>query len=406
MMTTADRRVRVKIHPWARKLRRSKDRYILIRGGRWSTKSREVAQWIVGRLLTETIGVLVVRQYQNSIEESNIRLLKGIIESMGLRDQFHITKYEISCLPTGSRVQFQGIERNVDSIRSREDIDVLWWEEAHNAKAEALDVVGPTIRKPGAQLIFTWNPHYDDDPVEKDMWDKEGFEALRIETHWSMLAEELRIPALYQQQRATREIMYDHVWNGAYHPEGEGTPWPEGSVKAAFNRERLPIQDDRNRVAGVDTAWTDGEDSDYTAVVILDDAGNELRSYSFREKDAAKRTEAIYDLVRECYHVMVDVTEGVGRQTADDLESKGMLGVEGFRFTHTSKDTLVQYGARRLADGTVTLRYDPLVKELHRFAQDKHGRYNAISGHDDLVCAWLLGLKCLNDDGFTPEVDR
>src|SRR6185369_11828868 len=62
---------------------------------------------------------------------------------------------------------FQGMQNhNADSIKSLEGFDRAWVEEAQRLSQNSLDLLRPTIRKPGSELWFTWNPRLDTDPVD------------------------------------------------------------------------------------------------------------------------------------------------------------------------------------------------------------------------------------------------
>ena len=55
---------------------------------------------------------------------------------------------------------------NADSIKSLEGFDWAWVEEAHTLTKRSLEMLRPTIRKPGSELWFSWNPRHASDPVD------------------------------------------------------------------------------------------------------------------------------------------------------------------------------------------------------------------------------------------------
>ena len=57
----------------------------------------------------------------------------------------------------GSVMTFHGETNQEDSFLSMEDIDVFWMEQAEMLQDEMLQIE-PTIRKPGSELWFVWNP--------------------------------------------------------------------------------------------------------------------------------------------------------------------------------------------------------------------------------------------------------
>ena len=80
--------------------------------------------------------------------------------------QFTITDRYIHHNETKSQFMFIGLERNVESIRSLEGADSVWIEEARTVSAKSMEVLLPTVRKAGSELIWTWNPEQPEDPVD------------------------------------------------------------------------------------------------------------------------------------------------------------------------------------------------------------------------------------------------
>lgn len=126
-------------------------------GGRASSKSWDAAGFVTFLADNYKIRVLCVRQFQNRIEESVYALLKIQIERFGLRSRFDIQKTKIYSA-TGSEFMFYGLWRSIDEIKSLEDVDILWVEEAHNLTEEQWKVLEPTIRKNGSQVWVIFNP--------------------------------------------------------------------------------------------------------------------------------------------------------------------------------------------------------------------------------------------------------
>ena len=138
-------------------------RYIVLYGGRGAAKSWGVGRRLLLRTLSEKIRILCAREIQNSIKESVHKLLKDQIEKMGLSQFFEVQKDLIRCTLTNSEFFFEGIKHNVDKIKSYEGIDVCWVEEAHLVTENSWNVLVPTIRKPGSQIIVTFNTGLESD---------------------------------------------------------------------------------------------------------------------------------------------------------------------------------------------------------------------------------------------------
>lgn len=136
----------------------TKARCITIHGGRASSKSTEFASWCVMIAANYTVKIMCARQFQANINESVYPLLKARIEASPWRDDFVVLKTSIRNRITGSEFLFYGIEKNVDSIKSTEGVDILWLEEAHYLTVDQWKLIEPTIRRKGSKVCLVLNP--------------------------------------------------------------------------------------------------------------------------------------------------------------------------------------------------------------------------------------------------------
>ena len=136
----------------------------ILHGGRGSAKSWTAAIFCIVQAMNRKVRVLCTREFQKSIAESVHNLLSKCIEEMEYSAYFTITQNKITCF-NGSEFIFAGVRTNVDEIKSMEGIDICWIEEGQSMSQYSLDILIPTIRKPGSMIIITFNPYRDDDPV-------------------------------------------------------------------------------------------------------------------------------------------------------------------------------------------------------------------------------------------------
>lgn len=127
-------------------------------GGRASSKSHDAAGFAIYLAANYTLRFMCARQFQNKISESVYVLLKNKIEDSPYKADFDIQKNTIVHRRTGSVFFFYGIARNLNEIKSAEDIDVLWLEEAQYLTEEQWNTIEPTIRKAGSQIWMIFNP--------------------------------------------------------------------------------------------------------------------------------------------------------------------------------------------------------------------------------------------------------
>ena len=120
-------------------------------GGRGGAKSHFFAEQIVCQALAGK-RIVCLREVQNSIKESVKQLLTDKIIKFGIEDQFDIIEQEIRG-PHGSQIIFRGLQSfNAANIKSLEGFDIAWVEEAQTLSQHSLDLLRPTIRKPGTEL--------------------------------------------------------------------------------------------------------------------------------------------------------------------------------------------------------------------------------------------------------------
>ena len=92
------------------------------------------------------------------------RTLADQIVANGMQDVFEVQNTTILAR-NGSEFIFKGIKHNVQSIKSIPNIKKAWLEEAQSLSQKSIDVLDPTIRMPGSQLIISMNPELEDDPA-------------------------------------------------------------------------------------------------------------------------------------------------------------------------------------------------------------------------------------------------
>lgn len=210
-------RVDIELPKWAEVLFDESPRYLAIHGGRGGGKSRSIATALVLRAARNPLRILCAREIQKSIRDSVKRLLDDEIKRCGLSAFYTSTETEIRGA-NGSLFLFAGLRANVDSIKSLEGVDVAWIEEAQSVSQASLDVLIPTIRKPGSQVVFSWNPSQATDPVDA-MFCGETVpprsKVLRVNyTDNPWFPDVLRAELEYDRKRDPDK--FRHVWQGEY----------------------------------------------------------------------------------------------------------------------------------------------------------------------------------------------
>jgi phage terminase large subunit len=145
-------------------LLQEKARFKILYGGRGSGKSYNIAQALVLKAIYQSLTIVCSRNLQKSIKDSVHKLLKGIILKKDLGKYFEITNHEIRSI-AGAQFIFANLSSNPDELKSLEDADIWWIEEAAKVPEASIEALVNTIRKPGSEIWFSFNPDLKDDPV-------------------------------------------------------------------------------------------------------------------------------------------------------------------------------------------------------------------------------------------------
>jgi phage terminase large subunit len=190
-------------------------------GGRGSGKSHYFAETIIDRCVSEPgTRVVCIREVQKDLRHSAKLLIEDKLDAMGLSERhgFRIQR-EVIETPGDGVIIFQGMaDHTAGSIKSLEGFDVAWVEEAQTLSATSLQLLRPTIRKPGSELWFSWNPRRKVDPVDQMFRGPElPTDAVVVRCNWD---QNPWFPAELEQERLDCKRItpdqYPHIWEGEY----------------------------------------------------------------------------------------------------------------------------------------------------------------------------------------------
>jgi phage terminase large subunit len=199
-------------------------RYKAIHGGRGSGKSRFFAGLLIEEQISEPIDAVCLREVQKSLEFSVKREMEAAIESMNAGSYFDVQDKRIIGR-NGCVSIFEGMQNHTaDSIKSLARFRRAWVEEAQTLSQHSLDILRPTIREPGSEIWFSWNPRNATDPVDVFFrGDKPPPDAIIVRANWSdnpWFPDVLRDELEHDKRSATPE-KYAWVWSGAYQLAGD-----------------------------------------------------------------------------------------------------------------------------------------------------------------------------------------
>lgn len=275
-------------------------------GGRGSGKSHFFAGLMVETAYaTPGFRGLCVREVQKSLRESAMRLIIDKIREYGLERQFEILEAVIRTPGDGILI-FQGMQNHTaDTVKSFEGFNVAWWEEAHTASEKALDLLRPTLRAPGSELWFSWNPTRQRDPVDRFFRKDPPGNAVSVEASWRdnpWFPDELREDMANDRERDPEKAA--HVWDGGYQPAATGAYYGSHlvEVRRSGRIKKLPI----DPALPVHTAWDLGKGGNM-AVWLFQQGIGAVRVVAFRPGD---HTAGIPTVIRALENEYPDVEWG------------------------------------------------------------------------------------------------
>lgn len=224
----------IEVAPVFRPLLRS-SRYKGAYGGRGSGKSQFFADLMIASAIRKSgFRGLCCREVQKSLKESAKRLLEQKISAHALGHLFDIQVDGIKT-PGGGLIAFAGLQdHTAESIKSYEGFDVAWVEEAQTVSQRSLGLLRPTIRAPGSELWFSWNPRRKVDAVDEMLRGAETpTNAIVVQANWK---DNPWFPEELEQERLDwlrmKPEQYDHIWEGGYITVAEGAYFARAIAEA------------------------------------------------------------------------------------------------------------------------------------------------------------------------------
>lgn len=208
-------------------------------GGRGSGKTRSFAKmtavraYIWAKAGREGI-ILCGRQFQNSLDESSLEEIKAAIKSEAwLEAFFEIGEKYVRTKCGRIDYKFTGLDRNIDSVKSKSRILLCWVDEAEPVTDQAWTTLIPTLREDDSELWVTWNPKRKGSATDKRFRQSKDQRYKVVEINWR---DNPRFPSKLERDRQRDKIerpeQYPHIWDGGYLLVAEGAYYAASLVKA------------------------------------------------------------------------------------------------------------------------------------------------------------------------------
>ena len=261
-------------------------RYKGAHGGRGSGKSHFFGELLVEECLAEkgTLAVCI-REVQKTLAQSSKRLIESKIQSMGVGREFRVFNDKIET-PGDGIIIFNGMQdHTAESIKSLEGFRIADVEEAQTLSARSLTLLRPTIRAPGSQIWFRWNPRRKVDAVDEFLRQRKPDNSIVVEANWR--DNPFWTPELEAERQLDLKLYperYEHIWEGAYATAFEGAYFSklltdakrEGRIGKVSADPLLPIR------AFIDIGGS-GATADAFVIWIVQWVGQEIRILDYYE---------------------------------------------------------------------------------------------------------------------------
>lgn len=256
-------------------------------GGRGSGKTRTFAKMaaIRGYQLSQEgkTGVIVCgREFMNSLQDSSFSEVKSAIQSEPwLSQHYDIGEKYIRTIDKRIEFAFIGLRHNLDSIKSKAKVHLIWVDEAEPVSETAWQKITPTIREEDSEIWVTWNPERKKSATHKRFRENAPHRCKIVEMNYT---DNPWFPTVLEEERLNdlnkRPEQYSHIWEGdfvtvvegAYYAKALAQARSEGRIGKVGHDPLMPKK-----------AYWDIGVSDATTIWIVQFIGHEIRLLDYYE---------------------------------------------------------------------------------------------------------------------------
>ncbi len=358
---------------------------IVLEGGRGGGKSWTLADMLLEVANEKKVRIFCGREIQNSIDDSVKKLLRDRIEH--LRYSNFSVQDKLISHKNGSEFKFKGF-RGQGSATSRQNIkgfegaDYMWNDEAQSTSQESLDVLEPTIRKPGSKLIYTMNRLEEEDPVFKEHCKKPRPDVLHIKINYydnPYCPQKLVNKALRMKEDDYKR--YLHIYEGLPQAQGADSVLSRELIRKAMDRVIV------DPVGSISIGCDPADMGDDTTQIYKKHGLKVIGHKSINFSTGKPVADAIGQMIKNdpSIEVRLDGT-GIGTSARDFCREKGLKTIP-IHFAESARDknkyanvvTEMWFKFGELLEaGEIDIPDDPeLMQELagRKYKYDTKGRY-------------------------------
>lgn len=260
-------------------------------GGRGSAKTRSFAKmaavWGIRFAQENKPGVIVCgREFMNSLDESSMAEVKAAIYSEPwLASMYDVGEKYIRTKDRRVEFAFIGLRHNLDSIKSKALIRLLWVDEAEPVSETAWMKAIPTVREDGSEIWVTWNPERKNSATHKRFRLDPPTDSKIVELNWT---DNPWFPSTLDKTRRDdmekRPDQYEHVWGGDFVTVVEGAYFAKSLSQAKLKGRISDVSPDP--LMTVRAFWDiggTGAKADACAIWIAQFVGTNIRVLDYYE---------------------------------------------------------------------------------------------------------------------------
>lgn len=228
-------------------------------------------------------GVIVCgREFMNSLQDSSFAEVKSAIQSEPwLSAHYDIGEKYIRTLDKRIEFAFIGLRHNLDSIKSKAKVHLIWVDEAEPVSETAWQKITPTIREEDSEIWVTWNPERKNSATHKRFRESRPARCKIVEINYT---DNPWFPAVLEEERINdfthRPEQYAHIWEGdfvtvvegAYYAKALAQARQEGRISKVAQDPLMPKR-----------AYWDIGVSDATTIWVVQFVGHQIRVIDYYE---------------------------------------------------------------------------------------------------------------------------
>ncbi|RYE61052.1 MAG: PBSX family phage terminase large subunit [Hyphomicrobiales bacterium] len=312
-------------------------------GGRGSGKTRTFAKMTAVRAyMWDKAGregqILCGRQFMNSLADSSLEEIKAAIgEVPWLAPHFEIGEKFIRTASGRIHYTFTGLDRNVDSVKSKARILLGWVDEAEPVTDDAWVKLIPTLREEDSELWVTYNPERKNSATHKRFRENRDERTKAVELNWR---DNPWFPAILDRKRLKDKLerpdQYEHIWEGAFVTAVSGAYFA-ASLSEAKQQGRIGrvAKDPLMTIRAFWDIGGTGAKADATSIWIAQFIGREIRVLDYYEAQGQPLATHVEWLRKHGYGGALCILphDGANNEKVIDVSYESALRDAGFEAT-------------------------------------------------------------------------